>query len=61
MAIGQLLDYRERVTPRPRMAMLLPRMPPDDLIALARSVDIAVIWRTPNHDFMDSADGRLTR
>lgn len=51
MAVGQLLDYRQHLRRRPRMAILLPRMPAEDLIALARSVDIAVIWRKPDQGF----------
>lgn len=46
MAIGQLLDYR-RFEPAPMsLAVLLPRQPPHDLIALIHSVPASVVWRT---------------
>ena len=46
MAIGQLLDYRRFEDPPPRVAVLLPSKPPQDLIDLIHSVDASVVWRT---------------
>jgi len=45
MAIGQLADYSRLMKKRPRKRqILLPEKPRDDLIALARSQKIGVIW-----------------
>lgn len=60
MAIGQLVDYRHAMRPkRPRLAILLPQMPSDDLVDLADSAGIATIWRLPDGTFRDSEGGRL--
>lgn len=45
MAIGQLMDYRRFVEPRPRLAVLLPSRPRDDLRDLLTSVGVAIVWR----------------
>lgn len=44
MAIGQLLDYARWLTPRPRLLVLLPSTPSDDMIALLESLSIGVAW-----------------
>ena len=46
MAIGQLFDYRRFESPPPGLAVLLPRQPTRDLIALIHSVPASVVWRT---------------
>ncbi|MER7536342.1 restriction endonuclease [Streptomyces sp. NPDC097704] len=55
MALGQLMDYRRHITPRPRLALLVPVRPREDLIDLCRDMDIAVIWPTGD-DFSGSSD-----
>lgn len=45
MAIGQLLDYRRYEPPSTSLALLLPRRPSNDLIALIHSVPALVVWR----------------
>jgi hypothetical protein len=54
MAIGQLLDYGRFVKPRPRLAVLLPSRPRDDLAGLLRDVGIDVVWRDGGK-FVDAA------
>lgn len=44
MAIGQLADYARLVDPLPKKAILLPEEPRPDLLRLAASQEIAVIW-----------------
>ncbi len=44
MAIGQLADYARLVKPAPRRAILLPQKPRPDLLALAKSQGIDVVW-----------------
>lgn len=44
-AIGQLMDYRRFVQPSPRLAVLLPSKPRDDLRALLTSVNVSIVWR----------------
>ena len=46
MAIGQLLDYRRFEKPPKSLAILLPREPAADLIALIHSVPAFVVWPT---------------
>ena len=46
MAIGQLLDYRRFEPPSMSLAVLLPRMPVQDLIDLILTVPASAIWRT---------------
>lgn len=45
MAIGQLLDYGRFVEPTPRMAVLLPSCPREDLCALLAHAGIELVWR----------------
>ncbi|MEU2231867.1 hypothetical protein [Streptomyces vietnamensis] len=46
MAIGQLLDYRRHITPAdPRLAVLLPEQPQQDLCALLEAEGIALVYR----------------
>lgn len=45
MAIGQLMDYRRFVQPSPRLAVLLPSKPRDDLSDLLAGIGIGVVWR----------------
>jgi len=44
MAVGQLADYARLVSPTPNKAILLPDKPRPDLLRLAESQKIAVIW-----------------
>ncbi|KOV27084.1 restriction endonuclease [Streptomyces sp. XY413] len=44
MALGQLLDYRRHLEPRPALAVLVPSRPRQDLIDLCADVRVAVIW-----------------
>jgi hypothetical protein len=55
MAIGQLLDYSRFLTPRPRLAVLLPSRPRLDLSELLRELQIEVVWREGD-SFRDSAE-----
>ena len=51
MAIGQLLDYRRFEPPSMSLAVLLPRMPVQDLIDLIVAVPASAVWRTSNDGF----------
>lgn len=44
MAIGQLADYARLVSPQPQKALLVPSKPRSDLLALAQSERIKVVW-----------------
>jgi hypothetical protein len=44
-AIGQLMDYRRFVHPTPRLGVLLPSRPRNDLADLLSSVGIDLVWR----------------
>jgi hypothetical protein len=44
MAIGQLADYARMVDPRPATSILVPERPRPDLINLASSQEIKVVW-----------------
>jgi hypothetical protein len=44
MAIGQLADYARFVDPAPNVAILVPEEPRGDLLALAKSQGIAIVW-----------------
>ncbi|MEV7417487.1 restriction endonuclease [Streptomyces sp. NPDC089919] len=44
MAVGQLLDYRRHIHPRPELAVLVPSRPRQDLIDLCLDVRVAVVW-----------------
>ncbi len=54
MAIGQLADYARLVKPAPKKAILLPERPRPDLIKLAKSEGISVIWAKVNGKFASS-------
>ncbi|WP_143425038.1 hypothetical protein [Geodermatophilus pulveris] len=51
-AIGQLMDYRRRISPRPNLAVLLPEAPAPDMLALLRELHISVIFEADSR-FMD--------
>jgi hypothetical protein len=51
MAIGQLMDYRRFVDPKPHCAILLPSRPRDDLIQLLGYARIALYY--PNGEKFD--------
>ncbi len=55
MAIGQLADYARLVDPAPRRVVVMPEKPRSDLLRLARSQDIGVMW--PDSDRFGSALG----
>lgn len=44
-AIGQLYDYRRSFGVRPRLAMLVPTRPSDDLVDLLGEAQVGVIWK----------------
>lgn len=44
MAIGQLADYSRLINPEPSRAILVPQRPRGDLLALAKSQEISVVW-----------------
>ncbi|MGA4841676.1 restriction endonuclease [Streptomyces sp. G45] len=48
MAIGQLFDYQRYITPRPRLAILVPTQPRKDLRDLCAAHAIHTIW--PDED-----------
>lgn len=56
MAVGQLLDYSRFVAPAPRLAVLLPSEPREDLRELLRSAGVDVVWRN-GKKFVDSGAG----
>jgi len=64
MAIGQLMDYRRFVVPPPRLVVLVPSRPRDDLQALLADVGVDVVWRD-GEDFVKAgrptADARQSR
>jgi hypothetical protein len=51
MAIGQLADYSRLIDPPPDRAILVPERPRSDLLRLAQSQGIAVIWRDGDDHF----------
>ncbi len=55
-AIGQLADYSRFVTPPPRRSILMPEQPRADLLALAESQAVAVVWPVGER-FGDRANG----
>jgi hypothetical protein len=57
--IGQLLDYRRHMTPRPAMALLVPTRLPPQLVGLPPEAGVDVIWEEAG-EFVDSRDGFLT-
>jgi hypothetical protein len=56
MAIGQLADYTRLVKPTPEQVILLPARPRADLIRLAASQGIEVIWREEDGRFCSASD-----
>ena len=46
LAIGQLLDYARWIEPRPRLAILVPHQPADDMLELMAGLDIVCIWKS---------------
>ncbi len=57
MAIGQLLDYSRFLDPSPRLAVLLPSRPREDLCELLTGVGIGLVWRD-GRKFEELASGR---
>lgn len=55
MAIGQLADYARMVKPAPKRAILLPEKPRSDLLKLAKSQGISVIWADGKGGFAASS------
>jgi hypothetical protein len=53
MALGQLLDYSRFLTPKPRLAVLLPSEPREDLQELLKSAGVHFVWRE-RKKFVDS-------
>lgn len=51
MAIGQLIDYARLLKPSPKTTILLPEEPRPDLLRLAATQDIKVIWPDQNDKF----------
>ncbi len=59
MAVGQLLDYEQFISPKPKWkAVLVPDRPADDLVALLDTLNIAAIWASSD-TFRDNRRGRL--
>ncbi|WP_256106830.1 hypothetical protein [Streptomyces sp. ODS05-4] len=57
MAIGQLLDYRRHIEPRPRAAVLLPERPQEDLCDLLAEQGIALAYRGADGEFHGTFPG----
>lgn len=55
MAVGQLLDYSRFLEPAPRLAVLLPSLPREDLREFLESAGVDLIWRE-GKSFLDSAE-----
>lgn len=55
-AIGALMDYRRFINPTPRLAVLVPDKPREDLLDLCASLCIEVIWRGETGGFVSSDD-----
>lgn len=49
--VGQLLDYRRHITPKPSLALLLPHRPSNDLIDFLRDVGISCVFEEPGAGF----------
>jgi hypothetical protein len=54
MAVGQLIDYSRFLMPKPRLAVLLPSKPREDLQELLKSAGVDFVWRE-RKKFVDSA------
>lgn len=59
-AIGQLYDYQRHYNRSPRLAVLLPERPPQDVMDLFKKRRIIVVWRSRGKSFRDSGGGVLT-
>ena len=57
-AVGQLMDYRRRITPRPSLAVLLPESPAQDMLDLLKELNISVIFEAGGR-FIDPTFGRV--
>lgn len=57
MAVGQLADYSRLVDPTPKRSILVPDQPRNDLLALAQSQAIDVVW-PKDGTFSQSTIGR---
>ncbi|MER7118435.1 restriction endonuclease [Streptomyces goshikiensis] len=55
-AIGALMDYRRHLNPTPRLAVLVPSRPREDLLDLCASLCIEVVWPNENGGFVSSDD-----
>lgn len=44
-AIGQLLDYRRYIDPRPSLALLVGNEPAQDMLRLLKELQITAIWQ----------------
>ncbi|MBA4021701.1 MAG: hypothetical protein C0482_05010 [Gordonia sp.] len=53
MALGQLLDYSRHISPSPRLAVLLPESPADDLVNLLSDYGVACV--------VEISDGRFVK
>lgn len=51
MAIGQLADYCRLVEPAPSKVVLMPERPRADLLALAQTQDITIVWPVDDGEF----------
>lgn len=56
-AIGQLLDYRRWIEPRPRLCLLVPSEVPEDMLSLLTSLSIGTAW--PSDDGFVVSPGAL--
>jgi len=50
-SVGQLLDYQRHITPTPKLTLLLPARPSDDLIDFLYSVGISCVYEDPDTGF----------
>jgi hypothetical protein len=60
MAIGQLADYSRLISPTPKRAILVPQEPRPDLLELARSQGITIVWsNAAGYVSSEDAQGRV--
>jgi hypothetical protein len=58
LAIGQLLDYRRRIEPRPdRLAVLVPTQPAPDMLGLLDELGISCTWKESANVFKSAPRG----
>ncbi|WP_326645260.1 hypothetical protein OG884_12625 [Streptosporangium sp. NBC_01755] len=50
-SVGQLLDYQRHITPKPKLTLLLPHRPSDDLINFLHDVGISCVYEEPETGF----------